>query len=525
MTVNRPVARSRRKTTLAAIAIMQLFTTAAVAEMPAFPGAMGQGAAATGGRGGDVYHVTNLLDYDADKGESKIQGSLRHAIQSATGPRTIVFDVGGAIKLHTRLEIRKSNLTIAGQTAPGGITVWGYPLEVSGASDIVLRYLRVRTGDFNAKAPRADGSSGGAASGNGAKDLDPGSANALDVGRSSRIIVDHVSAAWGMDETLSVTLSRDVTVQHSIIAESLNESYHPKGPHGYGTLIRGELTREDQEAGDGGYTFYGNLWAQHRARNPSIGGQQRLDPGQAESERGRTDVNLVNNVVYGWGDQPTHRSDLGDVRINLVGNYFVNGPAKKSDYIFNESNAGRTLLFHQGNMHDADQDGDHDGKFVGRAGDIRRTFRQFDVHDKLTGPTHGKPFNFFDTVVDHVASAEEAYAHVVRAAGASLSRDAIDSRIIDSLVHRTGSPIDSQEMYRDAHGLLAGIDDLPSARRSDDFDSDDDGMPNDFEDKHGLDRDNPADGNGTDLSDIGYTNLEVYLNGLVEDANRRKMNE
>ena len=184
----------------------------------AFPGAVGQGAAAVGGRGGDVYHVTNLSDYNDDKDEPKIQGSLRHAIRSATGPRTIVFDVGGAIKLHDRLEIRKSKLTIAGQTAPGGITIWGYPVEVAKASDIVIRYLRVRTGDFNARPAKASRSADKAAAGNGAKDLDAGTANGFDVGRSDRVIVDHVSAAWGMDETLSVTLSRNVTVQNSIIA-------------------------------------------------------------------------------------------------------------------------------------------------------------------------------------------------------------------------------------------------------------------------------------------------------------------
>ena len=497
-----------------------LCRSAAVAQLPAFPGAVGQGAAATGGRGGDVYHVTNLLDYASDQGEAEIEGSLRHAIQSAAGPRTIVFDVGGSIKLQAPLEIRDGNLTIAGQTAPGGVTVWGYPLNVSNASNVVIRYLRVRTGDFNAKAPHAAGSSAAGSQGNGARNLDANTANGLDIGRSNRVIVDHVSAAWGMDETLSVTLSRNVTVQHSMIAESLNNSFHPKGPHGYGTLIRGELTPADQQAGTGGFTFYGNLWALHRARNPSIGGQQRLDPGQIESERHRTDLNLVNNVIYGWGDQPTHRSDLGEVRINLVGNYYINGPASKSDYIFNESNAACTLLFQKGNMQDADRDTSHNGKLVGRAADIRRTFRQFDARDVLTGPTHGEPFNFFATVVEHALPANEAYARVVRAAGASLWRDSIDKRIIDSLVHRSGSLIDSQDMYRNAHGVLAGIDDLPIERRADDFDTDGDGMPDEFEIKQGLDPGNFADRNDTNLSDMGYTNLEMYLNGIVDDADR-----
>jgi len=484
------------------------------ADLPAFPGAVGQGAAASGGRGGDVYHVTSLADYGP--GDSAVEGTLRHGIESAEGPRTIVFDVGGAIPLRRPLSIRKSRLTIAGQTAPGGITVWGYPLEITRASDVVLRYVRVRTGDFHARRSVADSAAPSAGDRGAGGDLDAGSANAVDVGRCQRVIVDHVSAAWGMDETLSVTLSRDVTVQHSIIAESLNNSFHPKGAHGYGTLIRGELTPADQEAGLGGYTFYGNLWAFHRARNPSIGGQQRLEPGQVESERRRTDVNLVNNVVYGWGDQATHRSDLGEVRINLVGNYYVNGPQSKSEHIFSEDNPARTLLYQQGNMQDADRDGQHDGKPVGRSADIRRTFRKFDSRDVFLGPTHGKPFSFFSTVAEYVFPAEEAYARVISSAGASLWRDTIDRRIVEAVVHRSGSLIDSQEMYRDANGMLAGIDDLPSQRRPEGFDTDGDGMPDEFETQHGLDPNQPADRNGTELSNAGYTNLEVYLNGLVE---------
>jgi hypothetical protein len=490
---------------------------AAAASLPAFPGAVGQGAAASGGRGGDVYHVTNLSDYKSDT-EQKIEGSLRHAIRSATGPRTIVFDVGGAIQLRERLEIRKSNLTIAGQTAPGGITLWGYPVEISGASDVVVRYVRVRVGDFNVRSPAEEASSDAEAKSIGANDLDPRSANGLDIGRSSRVIVDHVSVAWGVDETLSVTRSRDVTVQNSMIAESLNESFHPKGSHGYGTLLRGELTPADQEAGVGGYTFYQNLWAHHRARNPSIGGQQRLDDGQSEADRRRTDVNLVNNVIYDWADQPAHRSEMGEVRVNLVGNYFVNGPAKKADYVFNEDNPARTVMFHRDNWLDADQDAEHDGIRVGRVNDVRRTFRRFDSKDVLTGPTHGKPLNFFSNVAEGVVPPEEAYARVVRDCGASLSRDPIDQRVIESLIQRTGALINSQEAHREAKGVLAGIDDVPERRRPDSFDTDGDGMPNEFEAARGMNPNDPADGNGTGLSSDGYTNLEVYLNELSEAA-------
>lgn len=496
----------------------------AVAEGPsaqpiAFPGAVGQGAAAVGGRGGDVYHVVTLSDYDEDKGEAKIKGSLRHAIDSAKGPRTIVFDVGGAIRLHGPLEIRHEKLTIAGQSAPGGITVWGYPLNISKSSDIILRYVRARLGDFNARAPRRSTNGDQAPAGKGAKNLDAATGNGVDVGRSQRVIIDHVSAAWGMDETLSVTLSRDVTVQNTIIAQSLNHSFHPKGAHGYGTLIRGELTDDDQEAGAGGYTFYGNLWAFHRARNPSIGGQQRLFKDQPESERRRADVNLVNNVVYGWTDRPTYRSQFGDVRINLIGNYYINGPMKRADYIFYEGEKGRTFLFHKGNMLDADQDGIENGKPVGLADDVQRTFREFDSQDKLIGPTRGKPFNFIVTLpTDKVLTADDAYARVIASAGASLARDPIDARIVESVVHRTGTLIDTQEALRDKQGKLAGIEDVPSGRRPPNFDVDGDGMSDKFETEHGLNPHDPADGNGTNLSKDGYTNLEVYLNSLVADG-------
>jgi hypothetical protein len=168
-------------------------------------------------------------------------------------------------------------------------------------------------------------------------------------------------------------------------------------------------------------------------------------------------------------------------------------------------------------MHDADQDAENDGARVGRAADIRRTFHRFDRHDVLTGPEHGEPFNFYESVASHILPAVEAYSRVVRSAGASLTRDAIDARIVDSLVHRSGIPIDSQQIYRDTQGMLAGIDDVPTEKRAEGFDSDGDGMPDEFEAEHELNPDDPSDGNRSELSDIGYTNLEVYLKELVDE--------
>ena len=137
--------------------------------------------------------MTTLVDYDP-KTEPKIEGSFRHAIRSAEGLRTIVFDVGGAIPLHAELEIRKLNLTIAGQAAPGGITCWGFPVEVSGAKNVILRHMRFRTGDFHARpVPVAAGRRPARAK---PRKLNPASANAMYVGNDSeRVILDHVSAA------------------------------------------------------------------------------------------------------------------------------------------------------------------------------------------------------------------------------------------------------------------------------------------------------------------------------------------
>lgn len=492
---------------------LSLQTADALAAPPAFPGAVGQGAQATGGRGGDVYHVTTLEDYNP-KTERNVEGSFRHAVRSAEGPRTIVFEVAGPIALHAELEIRKNDLTIAGQTSPGGVTLWGYPVEVSNAKNIILRYLRFRTGDFNARPLKGKSNIiwTNCPPGNG--DMDGDSANAMYVGNDSeRVILDHVSSAWGMDEVLSVTRSRDVTIQNSIIAEGLNDSLHPKGPHGYGSLVRGELTPEDQAKNIGGYTFYGNLWAHNRARNPSIGGQQTLDKGQAEGDRRRNDLNLVNNVVYDWGDQAAHRSEGGDVRVNLIGNVFISGPAKKAKYFFREKMPGRSEVVAVGNWCDLDQDDAHDGAVPKDKADIAKGFVGLGEGDQLVND--GRPLAFFNVSAEAAMPAEEAYEMVLAGAGASLWRDAIDARVVESVRNRTGGLIDSQEEFRGADGKLPGIDDLLIAKRDSHFDVDQDGIADEFERQYGLNTTDAADGNAMTLSDGGYTNLEVYLNELA----------
>ena len=171
----------------------------------AFPGAEGFGKYASGGRGGKVFHVTNL----DDDGE----GSLRWALRR-NGPKTIVFDVSGTIYLESTLNISKDSITIAGQTAPGeGITIAGYPVKMKRANNVIMRYLRFRLGDMNKVED-----------------------DALSVTDCKNVIIDHITASWSTDECVSTYRNEDFTLQWSLISESLYKSSHEKGAHGYGGI-------------------------------------------------------------------------------------------------------------------------------------------------------------------------------------------------------------------------------------------------------------------------------------------------
>ena len=212
----------------------------------AFPEAEGGGANATGGRGGRVVEVTNLNDAGP--------GSLRAAI-GATGPRIVVFRVSGTIALQSPLAVRRGDLTIAGQTAPGnGICLKNYALVLNDVQNVIVRYLRLRPGDE--KGVETDGLSGG---------------------RCRNVIIDHCSVSWSTDECLSLYLSEDVTVQWCLISESLHYSTHSKGPHGYGGIWGGRNA-----------SFHHNLLAHHASRNPRF-------------SRDCENVDFSNNVIYNWG--------------------------------------------------------------------------------------------------------------------------------------------------------------------------------------------------------------------------------
>lgn len=267
---------------------------AAAPAAAAFPGAVGFAAAATGGRGGPVYHVTNLDDAGV--------GSLRDAV--SRGPRIVVFDVGGYIALKSPLSV-KSNITIAGQTAPGqGIGTRGYQVSFSGASNVIVRYVRFRHG------------------------LTPGqNRDGITINNARNLIFDHVSVSWGRDETFSINSSTDVTVQKSIIAEGLS-------PHSCGGLVQSQHV-----------TLFQNLYQHNKTRNPKVKGT----------------LQFVNNVVYNWGSDAFIEGDsAGLSEVNVVNNYFVKGPSTGSGGPFTRGNQN-FHIYASGNYHDANRNKILDG--------------------------------------------------------------------------------------------------------------------------------------------------------------------
>ncbi|WP_116089676.1 pectate lyase family protein [Sphingomonas crusticola] len=416
----------------------------------AFPGAEGAGRFAAGGRGGAVVTVTNL----ADNGP----GSLRAAVEQP-GPRTIVFAVSGTIQLAKPLRIREGRVTIAGQSAPGGgITLRDHPLEID-ADDVVIRYIRSRLGDESKTESDAIWIMGG-----------------------RRIILDHVSASWSVDETLSASANYtrpdqgfyDLTVQWSLIAESLTHSLHAKGEHGYGSLIRGGRGAR--------VSFHHNLWANHEARMPRPGNYSGpdVDPVGAFFD-------FRSNVFYNWGgDRSGYNADTATLsRYNFVDNSYISGPQSKKAIAFNESDTLAKAYF---------------------AGNSMNGVIPADPYSLVTGiqPEGYKLPAPVDVAPVQPDPAASAYRRVLASAGASKARDTVDARIVAGVRDRTGRQIDSQ---REVGGwpVLATA---PAPR-----DGDSDGMPDAWERANRLD---PALNDGAlDRDGDGYTNLEDYLNSLV----------
>ena len=424
----------------------------------AFPGAQGFGAYSRGGRGGDVYTVTNLDDSG--------QGSLRHGIESAGGPRTIVFSVSGSIRLKSDLPVDRDFITIAGQTAPGdGICLRDAALTID-ADHVIVRYIRSRLGDEAGRESDAISISGG-----------------------HNIILDHCSASWSVDECFSCSTGQkdridSVTVQWSVISEALNRSIHSKGAHGYGALIRGGYGAK--------YTYNHNLFAHNSSRNPR--------PGNYDYNNYRRDpdgllFDFRNNVMYNWGgNRPGYDADTASVcRYNYVGNYGKPGPNSQKTGFAYDASSKYFRAYYSGNF------------FYGSIPADQWSLVNFGndwTKDEIAAYKMSSPFPTGPMVTE---SAAEAYKNVLAGAGASLVRDAVDKRIVSEVQNGTGSIINHEKevggwpVYRTYNVLK---------------DTDLDGMPDDWELKNKLNPNDPKDCN-QDRNRDGYTNLEEYLNSIV----------
>ena len=352
----------------------------------AFPGAEGAGRFAAGGRGGRVLHVTNLDDAGP--------GSLRDAVEQDF-PRIIRFDVAGTIRLKSDLVIRHPRITINGQDAPaGGVALSDHSLIVN-ADDVVVRYVRSRLGSQSGEEGDAISITGG-----------------------RRIILDHVSASWSVDETLSVSARYDrtpgiydVTVQWSIISESLRRAGHSKGDHGYGSLIRGGRGSR--------FSFHHNLWAHHVQRMPRPGNYTPIidDPDGPLIE-------FRSNIFYNWGGTASgYNADQDSAATYaFIDNCYIAGPDTKGLNIFREENPNARSWF-QGNSLNGTIPADQWALVKG-------------LHNPLAAAPDVAP------IVPDPATG--GCARVLADAGASHHRDAADRRVVENVRTRTGRIIDSE---------------------------------------------------------------------------------
>lgn len=431
----------------------------------AFPGAEGFGRDATGGRGGKVIFVTNLNDSGT--------GSFRAAVQ-ASGPRIAVFKVSGNIQLNSRINITNGDLTIAGQTAPGdGICIQNYEVVLS-ASNIIIRFMRFRLGDLFEQETDAIW------------------------GRYQRnIILDHCSMSWSVDESASFYANQNFTMQWCVLSESLNESFHGKGDHGYGAIWGGDKA-----------SFHHNLLAHHNSRNPRFngGGRSGINNGIYPNEH----VDFRNNVIYNWRGNSAYGGENGNY--NIVNNYYKPGPAtpaskdKRIVEVSKETDAGYApgygRFFIQGNFVHGNETttADNWNGGVDYASGVTKTLAQ------LTSAINAQ----YET--EHTAS--QAFEAVLNYAGASLSRDAVDSRVTDEVRNGTATFNGSKTSYP---GILDSQTDAGSwpvlESLEPPVDADADGMPDAWEIEMKLDP-AVANANGKNLS-TAYDNIEVYINSLV----------
>ncbi len=460
------------------------WTISASAQVPAFPGADGYGRYTTGGRGGEVYYVTSLEDTDTP-------GTLRYGVTHLSKV-TILFKVSGTIQLNSSLNIRGSNITIAGQSAPGdGICLAGYPVSVSG-SNVIVRYMRFRMGDWSLSADEADG------------------ADAFGGRFCNNVIIDHCSISWCTDECASFYANYNFTMQWCIISESLRMSLHSKGSHGYGAIWGGI-----------GASYLHNLLIHHDSRTPRFGTGNLGTPSDHMTD-------MRNNVIYNWSGNGCYGAE--GMTVNMINNYYKPGPAtttgSKNRFIGIDdatSSDGTTAIWGKfyidGNYNSKYPDVNTDnwnGVVVNTSSLIGGNATKADVKSNTEQG---------ETPLLHQHTAQGCFLPVLNYAGCSHRRDAIDTRLTTECRNGTatykgesankGGIIDKLEdlMPEDAGSDWSPWPELKSETAP--IDTDADGMPDEWETQNGLDPKNPEDRNTR--NEEGYTMLEVYLNSLVAD--------
>lgn len=434
----------------------------------AFPDAEGYGRFALGGRGGKVVAVTNLNDSGP--------GSLREAITNDIGPRTIVFNTSGIIQLESRLVLSQPYVTIAGQTAPGkGICIRKSPIGITG-NDAVVQNLRVRIGS----GATFDG---------------------MGLTGANHSIIDHCSISWTIDEAFSSRSGKNITLQRTLISEALNAAGHQNYPagteHGYAATIGGDVG-----------SFHHNLLAHCYGRNWSLGGGLDANNNFA----GRLDI--TNNVVYNWGSRTT---DGGAKEVNFVGNYYKPGPGMQlQQYALTMDHendfAGMQRAYFNGNVMPGffDETNQESGRRSRLSNGVTINYETF-----VNTP-------FFPSYVT-TQSAANAYKIVLSDVGCVQPElDNHDIRMVNETLTGTYSvtgSVTGKKGFPDTESDAGGYEIYPVINRDNNWDTDQDGLPNWWETIIGTNI-NSASGDFSDANADnnldGYTNLDIYLQWMAQ---------
>ena len=462
--------------------------------LPAFPGAEGFGRYTTGGRGGAVYHVKSTADDGSE-------GTLRWALNKA-GKRTIIFDVSGTIHLKSSLSISSGDVTIAGQTAPGdGICVADFPFTIK-ASNVIIRFMRFRLGNLKVDYHEGDGLGG------------------MD---QENIMVDHCSISWSIDECCSVYGMKNMTVQWCIVSQSLQNSGHSKGAHGYGG-----------NWGGSGASYHHNLMCHNNSRTP------RLGPRASTQTDERMDMR--NNVIYNWGGNGCYGGE--GMNVNIVNNYYKPGPGTKqrsTSLQYRIAAIGiRTTAYCQ--TYPAFAPMLHrwgkffvDGNYMNGFSNVTADNWTKGIYEQISNGSNDNLFTQatkdtmrlsapIDYILTTTHDAATAYSKVLNYSGASLSRDWVDSLMVYDTRYGKASYTGTGNIY----GIINSQDDNKPSGASSDWnawpelkstvcptDTDKDGMPDSWENQNNMNPNDPSDRNKTDAT--GYTMLENYMNSLVSE--------